>query len=80
MFWIIPLFIAAFRTGVMFDSSSYYTESCMAVPFSQNSLNSLAMKRSRRTNFWILPEPVRGKSSTCTQTFGVFCGDMFARQ
>ena len=54
--------------------------SCMTVPISQSSVYSPATKRSRRTNFWILPEPVRGKSSTCTQTFGVFCGDIFARQ
>ena len=44
-----------------------------------NACSSPLVQNSRSLNFWILPDPVKGKPSTKNQCFGVLCGASEAR-
>ena len=50
------------------------------ITYAVKGVSSPRSNKSRKANFWILPDPVIGKLLTSIQRFGVFCGDNSDRQ
>ncbi len=66
------------RGGVATVAAAEFASSTF--PASIGLMNAPATKRSRNTNFWILPEPVSGQLFTVIQRAGVFCGARWVRR